>query len=257
MSIHWIRDHRRKQILEAPFPSEWRGILAEHFPLWDTLSDDERARLGDIIQILVDEKSWEGCGGLEMRDEVKVTIAAQAGLLLLNIPHDYYQNVDSVLVYPAEYLLPSRAEGALAGVLAPTAQPVLGHAQWGGPVVLNWRKIEADGDHPNDGRNLVYHEFAHKLDMLGGAVNGTPELATQAQLDAWIATMTREYEALRDHESDGLIREYGATNVAEFFAVVTELFFERSRRMKRTHPKLYQVLSDFYVQDPASRASAN
>ena len=203
--------------------------------------------------MLVDEKDWEGCGGLEMTDEIRVTIAAQACLLILNIEHEYYRRVTSILVYPAAYkTMPSRGRD---GVIR-EGQANLGEAWLRGPVVLSWDDARRGALDPKDGHNLVFHEFAHKLDMLDGAADGTPPLADQETLRQWVQTMTREFAALRDAAERGrktVLDTYGATNPAEFFAVATECFFEKARQLRQRHPAVYELLKDYYQQDPAER----
>ena len=203
--------------------------------------------------MLVDEKDWEGCGGLEMTDEIRVTIAAQACLLILNIEHEYYRRVTSILVYPAAYkTMPSRGRD---GVIR-EGQANLGEAWLRGPVVLSWDDARRGALDPKDGHNLVFHEFAHKLDMLDGAADGTPPLADQETLRQWVQTMTREFAALRDAAERGrktVLDTYGATNPAEFFAVATECFFEKARQLRQRHPSVYELLKDYYQQDPAER----
>jgi Mlc titration factor MtfA (ptsG expression regulator) len=255
MVFGWFKKRRRQRVIAAPFPEAWVRILEQDFAHWQYLDDDERSRLEHVIQVLIAEKTWEGCGGLQMTDEIRVCIAAQAALLLLEIDHDYYRNVDSILVYPSGYVLP-RATSIGGGAVAEEQVPVLGSARLGGPVILAWDSVREGGRNARDGRNVVYHEFAHKLDMLDGMVDGTPELADDEEFQAWVSVMTREYDELCEDARNGrksLLDKYGATNVGEFFAVATEAFFEKPTQMKEGHPALYQVLQDFYGQDPAER----
>ncbi len=248
----WWARRRRARILAEDVPSEWPDYLDGELAHWSRLSPRHRERLMDIARVLMAEKNWEGCGGLELTVLMRLSIAAQAGTLLLGIDHDYYRNVDSILVYPQSYTLPRRDP---SGVLAPTSRPVLGHAQVRGPVVLSWRSSRAGGRNADDGRNLVYHEFAHKLDMLDGAVDGTPPLGDRAALARYIKVMTAAYARLQNQAErgrQGVLDHYGATDVAEFFACATETFFEKPRQMARKDGLLYEVLQDFYGQDPAS-----
>jgi len=197
------------------------------------------------------EKNWEGCAGLELTQLMQLTIAVQAGTLLLGLEHDYYRNVDTILVYPSGYAIPRHDP---SGMLAPTARAVLGHAQLRGPVVLSWRHSRAGGRDADDGRNLIYHEFAHKLDMLDGVVDGTPPLGDRVSMARYIAVMTKAYERLQADAKrgrKGILDPYGATDVAEFFACATEAFFEKPKLMARKDAALYAVLEDFYGQDPA------
>ncbi len=255
MLFSWFKNRRRKKITGHPFPAVWKELVDRNVEHWALLDTPERQQLEGLVQVLVAEKHWEGCGGLEMTDEVKVTVSAQAGLLLLGLKHDYYRNVLSVLVYPAGYVLPrSRIDGDSL-IRQEERVPVLGTAYQRGPVILSWRSARHGGRDGRDGRNLVYHEFAHKLDMLDGLVDGTPPMG-DTQLEQWVAVMTEAYERLCRHTEEGrptLLDPYGATDVAEFFAVATELFFEKPVPLRERHPRLYRVLRDFYHQDTAER----
>lgn len=221
------------------------------------LDDDERARLEDMVQVFVAEKHWEGCAGFEVTDDVKVTVAGQACLLLLGLPHLLYSNVFSILLYPSAVRLPAQPRSIGCGpVVDASPMPIAGEARFRGPVLLVWDKVREGAFHPQRGHNVVYHEFAHKLDMLDGTIDGTPPLADSSQYQQWIDVCTAEYEALRERSGRGeraLLDPYGATNPGEFFAVATEYFFDRPRRMAHVTPDLYGVLGDFYNQDPAER----
>jgi len=247
-----IRQSRRQRLLSAPFPTSWQTWL-DRLPFYAALDTRGQKRIKDDLRVLVEEKVWEGCGGLEMTDEVRVTIAAQACLLILNIEHDYFHRVTSILVYPAAYkTMPSRGRD---GVVR-EGQANLGEAWLRGPVVLSWDDARRGALDPKDGRNLVFHEFAHKLDMLDGAADGTPPLANQETLRQWAQTMTREFAALREAADRGratVLDTYGATNPAEFFAVATECFFEKARQLRQRHRSIYELLKDYYQQDPAAR----
>jgi MtfA peptidase len=257
MVFSWLKKRRRNKIAAPPLPPTWAACLAANFQHWDALDAGEKQVLEDIIQVLIAEKSWEGCNGFAITEEVQVTIAAQAGLLLIGIEHDYYQNVDSILVYPSTYKLPRSRQ--VGGAVSEEKTAVLGSAHHGGPVILAWDSAKAGGRDADDGRNLVYHEFAHKLDMLDGMVDGTPELEAD-EFKAWVEVMTAEYDKLVSRSRKGkksVIDSYGATDVAEFFAVTTESFFEKPVRMKAEHPRLYDVMQSFYHQDPAKRFIRN
>jgi len=248
-----LRHARRARLLAEDFPSAWLPVLAR-LPFYAALDARGQQRVRDDTRVLVDEKNWEGCGGLELTDEIRVTIAAQASLLLLNIEHEYYRGVTSVLVYPAAYrTMPTQGPD---GVVR-EGQANLGEAWRRGPVVLSWDDAKRGAVDPTDGHNLVFHEFAHKLDMLDGAADGTPPLRNHGQVQRWVETMTKEFRALRAAAGSGratVLDAYGATNPAEFFAVATECFFEKSVQLQRRHPALYDLLRDYYHQDPAARS---
>ena len=257
--FHWLRDHRRAEAQKRPFPPEWEAYLRANVAHYSILDEAESAELRRMVQVFLEEKHWEGCGGLELTDEIRVTIAAQACLLLLALPHDeYYRNVESILVYPSTVVPPERKPGffeRLGGVVeAPV--PILGQAFVQGPVILVWDAVLHGARHPEQGHNVVYHEFAHKLDLLDGTANGTPPLVDREQLAEWVAVCSREFLRLRSLSRKGhktFIDDYGAQSEAEFFAVVTEEFFDRPLALQRHAPDLYNVLSSYYRQDPAGR----
>src|SRR5688572_2176451 len=253
----WLTERRRRRILESPFPTEWRVILTQNMLHFGYLSADEARRLCELVQVFVAEKTWEGAGGLELTDEVRVTIAGQACLLVLELDHVLYANVETIIVYPAA-VRPVRVEEPFFA--APRVQhevmPVLGEAHHRGPVVLTWRAVRRGARHPSFAPNVVYHEFAHKLDMLDGAVDGVPPLAGKQEYQRWVAVCTREFEALQqavDAGTETLLDPYGLTDAGEYFAVVTEVFFDQPLELEAEHPELYEVLRKFYRQDTAAR----
>lgn len=258
--FHWLRDHRRAEMQKLPFPPEWEAFVRMNVVHYGVLDDVERSELLAMMQVFLEEKKWEGCGGLDLSDEIRVTIAAEACLLQLGLPHDYYRNVESILVYPSTVLLPEHHPGVFERVESPVAAntPILGQAFAQGPVILVWDAVLHGARHPEQGHNVVYHEFAHKLDMLDGAADGTPPLADSAQLAEWVTVCTREFLRLRTIAGKGhktFLDAYGATNEAEFFAVATEEFFDRPISLQEHVPDLYHVLSAYYRQDPAGRVN--
>jgi Mlc titration factor MtfA (ptsG expression regulator) len=258
--FHWFKRRRRKKLLAVPFPQSWEAIVRRNVAHDKWLDVEERRYLRDLVHVFVAEKSWEGCGGLVMTDEIRVTVAAQACLLILKLPDDLYRNVHSILVYPSTVAVPAPRPEAFGVPIRPIReiQPILGEAQLRGPVILVWDAVKRMGRHPESGHNVVYHEFAHKLDMLDGRVDGTPPLAERCEIERWRRVCSREYLALRDRKARGqksLLDAYGATNEAEFFAVVTEHFFDQPVALHGRHSELYDVLRAFYQQDPAARVA--
>jgi Mlc titration factor MtfA (ptsG expression regulator) len=254
----WFRERRRKKLTQAVFPSAWEEIIRRNVAHYCMLEDAERAHLRALIQVFIAEKNWEGAGGLELDDEIRVTISAQACLLILGVPHDYYQNVQSVIVYPSTVVPPQRKLGSFEIKVAPMdiEQPILGRAFQQGPVIIIWDAALRGSRHPELGHNVIYHEFAHKLDMLDGAANGTPPLRDRAQYHEWVLICSREYKRLRHDATMGkesFLNAYAATSAPEFFAVATEQFFDRPRIMVAQAPDLYRVLREYYRQDPAER----
>jgi len=248
----WLRDRRRKAILADPFPEAWQPWLERHLACWERLDPGQRQRLRELVQVFVAEKNWEGCGGLELSDEMRVAIAAQACLLVLELPHDLYRRVESILIYPSAVTIPG--EQREHGLRSDSPMPVLGLAVRRGPVVLAWDAVRRGSKHPERTHNVVFHEFAHKLDMLDDSLDGTPPLATKEQYARWVEVCTREYQALQRAAETGrrsFLDPYGSTNVAEFFAVASEAFFDEPHELERRHPELYGVLAGFYRQRPA------
>jgi Mlc titration factor MtfA (ptsG expression regulator) len=256
MVLSWIKRRRRGRLVAAPFPEAWKQILLANVYHYARLADSEQAKLHDDLRVLVAEKNWEGCGGLQINDEIKVTIAAQASLLLLGFQDEYFDNVLSILAYPDAYVAPGQTISK-GGLVLQGDSGREGEAWYRGPVILSWADALAGGREEHDGDNLVLHEFAHQLDMLGGRVaDGTPPMPTRAQHDRWQMVTRAEYDRLVHdchHGRRVLLDCYGTTDMSEFFAVATECFFERPREMSRLHPQLYAVLRDFYRQDPGSR----
>lgn len=258
--FRWFRRRRRKKLLAEPFPAAWEAIILRNVAHDQWLDVEERRHLRDLIRLFVAEKSWEGCGGLVLTDEIRVTVAAQACLLILKLPDDLYRNVHSILIYPSTVVVPTRRPGGFEIPTRPIVenQPALGEAQLRGPVILVWDAVKRMGRHPESGHNVVYHEFAHKLDMLDGRADGTPPLAERSEVERWSQVCSQEYLALRERKAlgrDGLLDAYGATNEAEFFAVATEHFFDQPVALHGRHPELYDVLRAFYRQDPATRVA--
>lgn len=254
----WLRERARDRIREAPFPERWQEYLDVNVRHYRYLSPIESEVLREDLRIFIREKHWEGCGGLVLTEEMQVTIAAQACLISLCLERKYYPNVLSVFVYPSAYRVRAKTVGP-GGVVTEGPSTRLGEAWHAGPVVLSWSDVQGGGQNPEDGRNVVFHEFAHKLDMLNGASDGTPRLYDDEAYERWFEVMKQEWDELqiaaRSHRSS-FLDVYGATNAAELFAVATEAFFERSRQMLSRHPALYAVLKEYYRQDPAERIEA-
>jgi len=254
MLFSWLRERRRAQLLAEPFPAQWLPYLEQNVVHYPHLSPTEQATLRDRLRIFVAEKNWEGCGGLTITDEMQVTIAAQASLMALGLEGEPFRNVESILVYPAGYEV--REERWQEGFSIAGMSARLGEAHYRGPVILSWAEIKDDVRHAGQGNNLIWHEFAHQIDMLDRSTNGTPPLEDQAERLRWHEVMTAEFEQLRSDARNGratVLDTYGAQNEAEFFAVATECFFDAPVELRDGHPQLYELLKDYYHQDPAAR----
>jgi MtfA peptidase len=255
----WFAARRRKKLTSVPFPSEWDAIIRTNVACYTMLTDSEQKHLKALIQIFIAEKYWEGAGGLTLTDEIRVTISAQACLLLLELPHNYYRNVRSIIVYPSTVVPPPRKLGFFEHSTAPVGpgQPIIGQAFRKGPVIIIWDAALKGSRHPEQGHNVIYHEFAHKLDMLDGSADGTPPLRDRREYREWVKTCSAEFLRLKNDTRRGkksFMDAYGATNEAEFFAVATEQFFDQPRKMLKHAPDLYDVLKEYYRQDPVLRA---
>ncbi len=258
MLFSWLRNHRRQAILSRPFDPAWQVAIEDHVAHWWWLSDEERHHLRELVQVFIAEKRWEGGGGLEITPEIQATIAADACLLILSLEHSFYAGVESIIVYPSTIKKPRRPLGFFEIATLPVAESsrLLGEAWQGGPVILAWDSVLRGARDAKDGANVVFHEFAHKLDMLTGAADGVPPLTDAVTLKQWVEVLQAEYDALEYDVERGrrsFLDRYALTNGAEFFAVATEYFFEKPQKMRRAHAAMYEVLSAFYRQDPASR----
>lgn len=238
-----------------PIPASWPGIVAEHVPLSGRLDEADRVRLLRLAQLFIREVPLEGAGGLELTDEIRVTIAATASLLLLKLPYPRFQRLRRVLVYPDTFV-PRRVASFRSHAIHEAPVPQLGEAWQNGMVVLSWEDIKA-GANGSDGHNVILHEFAHVLDFEDGASDGRPILDSAQAVAAWTAIIKTEFDrqqAAVDAGQDAALDPYAATNKAEFFAVATETFFEAGKHLRERLPELYDQMRNFYQQDPASRA---
>src|SRR5664279_5112267 len=250
----WLKRRRREAIRRHPFPDEWRAIIEKNVPYVACLSPEDRQELFGHVQVFLAEKHFEGCGGLQMTDEARVTIATQACVLLLHRQADYYPNLVSVLVYPTTYLVRGGRHTA-DGLVAEGPQARLGESWARDVVVLAWDSVLSGAADIHDGHNVVLHEFAHQLDQEGNAGDGVPILPRRSMYVAWARVLGHDFDQLvreTEHHHRTLIDQYGATNPAEFFAVATETFFEKPRQLRVKHPELYSQLQQFYRQDPAA-----
>ena len=246
-----IRQVRRRRLREAPFPEGWQGIIEANVPLYGRMPESLRQQLHGLVQVFLAEKRFEGCGGLEMTDEIKVTVAAQACMLLLNRKPTYFRKLRTILVYPHTYVAKTVSSN---GRMVVEGQSVrLGESWQNGPVVLAWDSVKGGTSNVTDARNVVLHEFAHQLDQEDGAADGAPILERRSRYVTWARVLSAEYEALQRKKKErrrAVMNKYGATNPAEFFAVATETFFEKPRQMHKRHPELYAELKAYYKLDP-------
>ncbi len=232
---------KRRKLRQALFPEAWYGYLDEKVPFYKTMPDAEKARFLEYLKVFVLEKHFIGAQGLEVTEEMKVIVAAAAVRLVHHMDLSFYDRLTEIILYPFDYKHPEK-EGM-----------ILGEAHSWGTVVLSWPAVVRGPQDPRDGHDTATHEFAHVLDRKSGAFNGTPQLRAHEDYRPWAQVMEQHYLKLRKggRRRRKVLREYGATNEAEFFAVATEAFFEKSAQMRREKPELYAELKRFYGWDPA------
>lgn len=258
LSIFTSRRARRRALLAKPLPEAQEVALTESTAFFGALPPEQRSKLRDLARVIAAEKNWEGCGGLRLTDTMKIVIAAQAALLLLGhdvdpVKDDLFPQSQSILLYPDKFVSSAAKHVGAAGVVT-EGLTNLGEAWYNGPVVLSWADARAAAANATPGHNVVIHEFAHKLDMLDGSVNGTPPLDSPEQNQQWTLIMTGEFNRLARSARLGVphaLNTYGLHSPGEFFAVSTEAFFTNAHAVRDMHPELYDLLKGYYKQDPA------
>ncbi|MCE5279720.1 MAG: M90 family metallopeptidase [Planctomycetaceae bacterium] len=248
-----LRRRRRHVLMRQPFPPEWVDILNANLPVYRAMPSRLKATLHGLTHVLLAEKNFEGCGGLTLTHEMRLTIAAQAAMLLLNGRGRFFPRCQSILVYPDAYTAPSHVPAA-GGFVIEEEEDRLGESWRSGAVVVSWDSLLAESRDRRWG-SLVLHEFAHQLDQECGEAEGIPALEPE-QARRWQEVFGREYRRLvrkvEQDRDDAVLDEYGATDPAEFFAVATETFFTQPQQLKRVHDELYRELARFYRVDPAA-----
>lgn len=242
---------RNRSLRNKPFPPSWLAILEARLPVYAFLSQEEQSRLQQLIKLFIAGKAFYGCGGLTMTDEIRVTIAAEACLLLLNKTSSVYPKLTAVLVYPAAFRV-ARDRLQADGTVSMGNHNLLGESWDNGRVILSWDDVEKGVSDFSDGHNVVLHEFAHQLDAESGSTNGAPPLRRNSY-QSWAKVFSENFEDLgaRSFERHNtVIDAYGATNPAEFFAVATETFFEKPHQLFNKRPELYEELKTYYQLDP-------
>ena len=251
--IMWpFKQWRRKRIGQRAFPLAWLSIIGKNVSIYRKLPPSDKEELQRHILVFLAEKSFVGCGGLTITDEIKVTIAAQACVLLLHRETDYYPGLRTILVYPAAYVA-KETRHLEGGIVEEGFDVRLGESWHRGSVVLSWDDVRRDAADIRAGHNVVLHEFAHQLDSSSGRGDSSVVLQRQSAFIAWARVLHKNYLKLqRDIGGNRptLLGSYAAQNPAEFFAVATECFFERPNELQKTYPDLYQELKNFYHQDP-------
>ena len=244
---------RASKALREPFSNQWRQLLFSRMGWWSHLAEAEQSHMEDLIRIFLADKTIEGVVGYTPNEDVRLLIAAQACLLILGLDYRFYDDVSAIVVSPG--VVVQRGSRRLDGGVVSDDHPALaGQAMLHGPVLLVWDRVANDARHPERGHNVVFHEFAHKIDMRNGAADGVPPLSASLA-GRWGEQMPTMLARLRAG-SPMAMDAYGATNPAEFLAVATEAFFVLPAELARAEPDLYSLLRDFYQQDPYARVSA-
>lgn len=250
----WRQAWQRWRWRRQAFPARWRAILREQVPLVARLPTDLQLQLKQRMLVFLAEKPFLACDGLVLTEAMRVVVAAQACLLLLNRPGADFESLRQVLLYPAPFWVDRVRTGA-AGVVHEQRQALSGESWQAGQVILSWADVQAGSADPGDGRNVVIHEFAHQLDQDNGPANGVPRLGSRRRQREWQQVMADELAALQARVAaglPGLLDPYGATDPAEFWAVASEAFFEQGERLAAERPALYRQLSLYYRVLPLS-----
>jgi Mlc titration factor MtfA (ptsG expression regulator) len=242
---------RKRWLLSRPFPAEWLAILNKRLPFYPRLQSDEQKQLRDLITLFLDDKTFHGCAGLQIDDEMRVVIAAEACLLLLNRKTEIYPRLQHILVYPYAFRAVQDHHN-WDGTISVANRDMLGESWHYGKVILSWDDVQHGVANFSDGHNVVLHEFSHQLDSENGAPNGAPVLRRNS-LQVWANVLSTEFDALTEaahQQQETVLDPYGATSPAEFFAVATETFFEKPAALEQSHPALYAELSKYYCVNP-------
>jgi len=250
--VFYWRNYRINRIHGQPFSAAWLEIVKRRLPFYVRLPLELQQELQNLIKVFLLEKNFVGCAGQQIDDEIRITVAAQACLLLLNRKTNQYQNLQSILVYPSTFIATRQVRDDI-GLVSTNHTALLGESWSHGKVVLAWDNVEHGVRNFQDGQNVVLHEFAHQLDSESGATNGAPLLQTRGAYKSWAHVFSEEFEQLQriaSYKGQSLIDHYGATNPAEFFAVATETFFERPAQMKENHRELFEELTKYYRVNP-------
>jgi MtfA peptidase len=248
--LFFYRTWRRERELKAPFPAPWRQDLDSNVPLYRRLPEPLKRALEQRVQLFLAEKEFYGCDGFEVDDTVRVTIAGHACVLILARPYSDFDDVRSILVYPDAYHVRDIEDDGL--IVSESNEIRAGEASSRGQVVLAWKECEEAAGNPHSSHNVMLHEFAHQLDYLDGTADGAPPLSG-GQARHWQSSMTKAYEDLRhslQHHHKPWLDPYGATEPAEFFAVLTEAFFQQPNHLKQEQPEVYKALQGYYRLDP-------
>lgn len=240
--------------MQGAVPPEWELILRSNMGLYQHLSAEDQSELKRHMLVFLSEKRFEGCRGVEINDEIRVTIAGNACLLLLHRRTDYFPELLTILVYPSAFFVEHKHVDEHGFEMTEVMENA-GESWDRGNVILAWDSARRGALDPRDGLNVILHEFAHQLDSAAGDVDGAPLMESREMAKGWAEVFQREYNQLCEDVEAGretVLDDYAATDPAEFFAVSVETFFEQPRQLLEHHPELYAALHGFFKQDPAS-----
>lgn len=254
---YWLWDDIRNHFWQKKYHrfalnSQQKNLLLKYMPIYQRMTDADREKLERHIVWFFNEKRFIGCDGLKLNESMKLIVAADACLLVLNKPWPLYRNVREILLYPSAYYAPETSRDG-AGLVSYHNAVRQGESWPGGTLVLSWHDVLEGNRLPSDGHNLVFHEFAHQLDQETGKTTGTPLLASNEDYQKWAKVFSRAFNQLKTHLAYGMphvIHSYGATNEAEFFAVITETFLEKPAELRQFDPEIYHLLVGYYQFDP-------
>lgn len=259
------------RVRSGPFHPEWETLLRTRDHHWAHLSPPEAERLRALVGSFVATTRWEAARGFRVTEEMQVLIAAQACLLLLGLDQDDFGEPQRVILHPSTVVLRGRRSIGVGRVETSSPYIVAGQAHHRGPILLSWSSVRSNLARPGSGQNVVHHEFAHRLDMLDGTIDGTPPIRDPAARRRWVEVCTAAFAELVDpgpapepavgsdpaaaieQRRPDVLRPYATTNPGEFFAVSTEVFLARPHALRERHPDLYRELVGYYRQDPADR----
>ncbi|MFO1064682.1 MAG: M90 family metallopeptidase [Pirellulales bacterium] len=249
----WWKAAKRRRIIAAAQPADAATILEESLWQWEFLPAQQRSSLLDWVRIFLAEKHWEGCNGLTLQNKHRVVIAGQAALMMSAYPEWYFDNVQSLLVYPEVYVAEG-VTGVIGGTIGMHGQSArLGEAHYRGPVIINWQDVRRAARGPNYGHSITVHELAHQIDFVNGRdSDGIPPLPATVNADQWAARFQEQLQQMRTDVEEGydvLIDDYGLQSESELFAVAGEAFFQIPHHLAHYHPELFVLLLDFYQCD--------
>jgi len=249
-SHRYYQKWRHRRLRNSQLPPAWLSFLSDHLPPYSRLSSQDRERLHYKLKVFLADKKFYGCGGLEITDEMRLTIAGEACLLVLNHDGAVYPGLESILVYPSAFVA-TRERQLDDGTVTVSSHGLSGESWDVGKVILSWDDVVKGAADFSDGQNVVLHEFAHQLDTQSGGANGAPRLRS-GSYKSWARVLSHNYEDLHsrvERKQPTVLDAYGTTNPAEFFAVATEAFFERPRALKELRPELYEELRMYFCVD--------